>query len=92
MFCHGDTTLSPQAPQVATFDGASFVYDFEAGNLPGLVPYYADADGNVQSFWEMGLSRVLDGSMPPATQVPVDDPAFLQFRAWVEAGFTEACP
>ncbi len=92
MYCHGDAAYAPAAPQVGVFDGATFTgtYDFAAAAAPGSHPYYADAQGPL-SFWEMAVLRVNDRSMFPSGGAE-QDPSFVQFTAWVQAGFTETCP
>lgn len=97
-YCHLDAfDTYPQIPQISLLDDTgAFVIDAETGNAAVdptvaaagvLHPYYLGAGSAPLSFWEASMLRVEDLSMPPASGFDYsDDPAYLQFKAWVEAG------
>jgi hypothetical protein len=94
MYCHARDGLlqAPAAAPVGT-DIGDFVYvtDFAAGEAPVTHPFYKDANGDLVSFWEASVHRVIDASMAPGAvrEQAEDNDAFDAFRAWVEAGY---CP
>jgi hypothetical protein len=98
-YCHVDAfeVYTQQVPQVALLDGnGDIVIDEDTGNAAVdhilgsggvLHPFYLGAGEAPLSFWEASVLRVEDLSMPPAPFFdPAEDPAFAQFKAWVEAG------
>jgi hypothetical protein len=98
LYCHAenDPSRAPSASTIATYDPDSGAYamNFAAGDLPVTHPFYVTADGAPLNFWETSVQRVKDNSMPVLgiDAVPHgfdEDPSFLAFEAWVNAG---ACP
>lgn len=95
IYCHatGDELQAPSAPPVATFDADSGtdVVDFAKGNADVTHPFYVTADGSPLSFWEAGVHRVEDQSMPTGgTDEANEDPAlFAAYKAWVADGYCE---
>ena len=98
LYCHsqGNELQVSYAPPIATYDADQGidVVDSARGKADVTHPFYVTADGAPLSFWEAGVHRVLDGSMPTGASVEgngiaADDPAFLAFRAWVEDGFCD---
>lgn len=101
-YCHQDGTgRYVQVPQVSLLDdNGDFVIDDETGGpavdhvaaAAGVLhPYYLGAGSAPLSFWEASVLRVEDLSMTPNAGFDMtQDPSFLQFKAWVEAGAAPA--
>jgi hypothetical protein len=55
---------------------------------PQSNPFYIDATGAKLGFWEAGVARAHDLSMPPGATTPPadDDDAFNAYREWVRCG------
>lgn len=98
-YCHLDAAgFYPQVPQVGLLDGDGLPIvddqafyarlDHAAAARGVLHPWYLGAGGAPLSFWEASVLRVEDHTMPPSpAQLGLEtDPAFLQFKAWVQAG------